>query len=214
MVARTRRLRMQRRRTQRGGGGVLNRFRRALGGSPKLTPAAELLVKQRKERLELTTKKEDAKKTLEAKISKANPLYNKFYTRIEAAETLEELHICVEFLNKTVFALELLFENKDNLSESQQKNIIDMINVADHAGFLATWVDFLQTIKFTYIALNALKPIISDEEYNEYLRVIQLAETPAALKAAVDLFERTYEARSLAPPKAGGRRSRRSKRRY
>jgi hypothetical protein len=201
---------MQRRRTQRGGGGLLNGIRRAFGGSPKLTPAAELLVKQRKERLEFSTKKEGAKKTLEAKISKANPLYNKFYTRIEAAETLEELHICVEFLNKTVFALELLFENRDNLSELRQTTIKNRIDNADNTEYLDIWIVLLQDIKQIKNMLDSAE--LPPEEYGRYVKSLDV-DNPEDLKLAIKLIGDTFEARRLAPPKAGGRRSRRRRQR-
>ena len=212
MVASTRRLRMQRRRTQRGGGGFLNGIRRAFRGSPKLTPAAELLVKQRKDRLDFPTKKEDAKKTLEAKISKANPLYNKFYTRIEAAETLEELHICVEFLNKTVFALELLFENRDNLSESRQTTIKNRIDTADTTEYLDTWVVLLQHIIQIKKILDSAE--LPAEEYGRYVKSLDV-DNPEDLELAIKLIGDTFDARRFAPPTAGGRRSRRRmQRRY
>lgn len=100
MVARTRRLRMQRRRTQRGGGGLrfINRLKSLVGFSKPLTPEVEKLVAARGDRLEFEKYQKGAMEILkspkDANIHDHPRLVEKateIYTGLEKAKTVDEM---------------------------------------------------------------------------------------------------------------------------
>lgn len=109
-----------------------------------------------------------------------------------------------------MFALELLFENRDNLSELRQTTIKNRIDNADNTEYLDIWIVLLQDIKQIKNMLDSAE--LPPEEYGRYVKSLDV-DNPEDLKLAIKLIGDTFEARRLAPPKAGGRRSRRRRQR-